>query len=738
MHTMNKTPKQCLRRSFQAVPTALRRVILTALAVLYCAPLSPQTPSFAHPAQFPANGNADISPAKNPAAKNTQRPNVVIILADDLGWSDVGCYGSEISTPNIDALAQDGLRFTQFYNSARCSPSRASLLTGLNPHQAGVPLLATPLNDKCVTLAEVLKPAGYHAYMVGKWHLSEQNTPVMRGFEEFYGMLGGFNTYWKEDPFYTRLPADHPKRLYKPDAFYSTDVFGDYAIDFMSQGRASGQPWFLYLAFNAAHFPLGAPEGAIAKYEAMYRDKGWDAIRADRLTRQKRLGLVPSNLALTPRSVVPANFINRQTGWADKENPAWASLPADRRADLARRMAVYAAAVEIMDRNIGRVAVHLKATGEWDNTLVCFLSDNGACAEWDPYGFDKLDSPLNILHTGAELKKVGGPDSYISYGSGWANAGNTPWRLYKHYAQEGGIRTPLIVHWPTGLKTRPGTTTASVGYVTDFMPTLLKLCGAAYPEERNGVAVLPVEGESFVPALQGAASAPRILCMEHEGNRMVREGDWKLVALANKPWELYDLKNDPTEMRDRAASETARVQKLSGDWEAWAVRCAVQPPVTPQIAGQPLDLRCDVTTDDPNGVILAQGGSQQGYTLYLQDGRPVFGVREDGKLYLAAAPDVGMGRFALRARLYQDGTMTLALDGRIVARGKAAGLIRVQPKDDLSIGRDILSAVGAYTPPHPLKGKVENVQITAGSKRYIMQPPSVTPEKSIGLSDAND
>ena len=305
----------------------------------------------------------------------------------------------------------------------------------------------------------MLKPAGYHAYMVGKWHLSEQSTPVMRGFEEFYGMLGGFNTYWQENPYYTRLPADHPKRVYPPGEFYSTNVFGDYALDFMEQGRQSGRPWFLYLAFQAAHFPLGAPEATIEKYEAMYREKGWDAIRADRLARQKKLGLVPANLSLTPRSVVPANFINTQTGWADKDNPAWASLPADRRADLARRMAVYAAAIDIMDQNIGRVVAHLKQTGEWNNTLIFFLSDNGACAEWDPYGFDKLDSPLNILHTGADLKKVGGPDSYVSYGSGWANACDTPWRLYKHYAQEGGIRTPLIVHWPAGLKTQPGAKT---------------------------------------------------------------------------------------------------------------------------------------------------------------------------------------------------------------------------------------------------------------------------------------
>lgn len=515
------------------------RLMALVAAVLYCAPLSRQAQALAPQAR----------PVRSTGAG---RPNVVIILADDLGWSDVGCYGSEIRTPAIDALAGDGLRFTQFYNSARCSPSRASLLTGLNPHQVGVPVLATPLNDHCVTLAEVLRPIGYHTYMVGKWHLSERSTPVMRGFDEFYGMLGGFNSYWQEDPYYTRLPAGRPKRVYRPGDFYSSDVFGDYALDFMDQGRASGQPWFLYLAFQAAHFPLGAPEETIEKYEAMYREKGWDAIRADRLARQKTLGLVPANLALTPRSVVPANFINKQTGWADKENPAWDSLPADRRADLARRMAVYAAAVEIMDRNIGRVVARLKETGEWNNTLIFFLSDNGACAEWDPYGFDKLDSPLNILHRGADLKKVGGPGSYISYGSGWANAGNTPWRLYKHYAQEGGIRTPMIVHWPAGLQTRPGATTAQLGYVTDFMPTLLQVCGAAYPKERHGADILPAEGESLTPILAGARPTPRVLCVEHEGNRMVREGDWKLVALADRPWELYDLARDPTEMHDQA------------------------------------------------------------------------------------------------------------------------------------------------------------------------------------------
>ncbi|MBC8138604.1 MAG: arylsulfatase [Fibrella sp.] len=648
--------------------------------------------------------------------KRAVRPNVLLILADDVGWSDLGCYGGEIRTPNLDALAHDGLRFTQFYNSARCSPSRAGILTGLQPHQVGVPVLDSPLNDRCVTLPEVLGGAGYRTYMVGKWHLTGESTPIMRGFDEFYGMLGGFNTYWEEEPYQTRLPAGRPKRTYAKGEFYSTNAFGDYALDFLEEGRKSNKPWFLYLSFNAPHFPLHAPEVAIQKYETLYQTKGWDAIRADRLARQKRLGLVPTDLELPPRDVVPANFINRQTGWADKEIPAWDSLPADRRDDLARRMAIYAAATDIMDQNIGRVMAQLKKTGEWDNTIILFLSDNGACAEWDPYGFDQLDSPKNVLHTGEGLKRAGGPDSYISYGSGWANASNTPWRLFKHYAEEGGIRTPMIVHWPYGLKTKAGAFATDPGHITDFMPTLVELCGARYPEERNGVSILPTEGESLVPAFRGKSIKPRVLCVEHEGNRMVREGDWKLVARSGKPWELYHLPKDPAEMVNLAAREPGRVRKMSAAWDSWAVRCNVIPRPTPEIANRPLTIRCDVlpTTEDSTGVILAQGGNQRGYALHLKAGVPIFSVRENGKLYAIAATKVTTGRFSLEARLAKDGAMTLAVDRKVVARGKASGMITAQPKDGLSIGEDTLSPVGDYSAPNSFRGKVENVRVDTG------------------------
>ncbi|RYG57671.1 hypothetical protein EON80_27990, partial [bacterium] len=440
----------------------------------------------------------------------------------------------------------------------------------------------------------------------------------------------------------TRLPADHPTRDYEPGEFYSTNAFADYSIDFLTKANLTpNKPWFQYLSFNAPHFPLHAPEADIQKYEPIYQ-QGWDKIREARLARQKQLGLVPKDLKLTPRSNVPKNAANTRTGWADKDNPAWDSLPADRRADLARRMAVFAAMVDKMDQAVGRVVNHLKQTGQYDNTLIFFLSDNGACAEWDPFGFDVSSSPNNVLHTGADLKTVGAPGSYVSYGSGWANAGNTPFRLYKHYAQEGGIRTPLIVHWPQGLKTKAGALTTIPAAVPDFMPTLVQLSGGAYPKERGGNSILPTQGASLVPVFQGGKLAPRLICMEHEGNRMVRDGDWKLVALNGKPWELYNMANDPTEMRDLAVAQPERVTQMSAQWQSWAEesnvvhRAEAAGTGTPNIVDKALTITCAVTPASPDGVILAQGGGQRGYALVLEGSKPVFVVRQQGQLYKAA------------------------------------------------------------------------------------------------------
>jgi len=355
-------------------------------------------------------------------AAEDARPNIIIMMADDMGISDIGCYGGEIKTPHIDGLAAKGLRFTQFYNTARCCPTRASLLTGLYPHQAGVghmmsdrglPGYRGNLNKNCRTIAEVLKPAGYATYMSGKWHLGVDD-PTRYGFEQFYGTLVGAKTFWDADHF-VRLPKGAAKRRYAAGKFYGTDALADHALDFLASARQTPErPWFLYLAFNAPHFPLHAPKKTIAKYADRYH-AGWDRVRRERLGRMKQLKIVPRGTELTPRS--PYFDWGAASG---RPNPAWETLPKDRRADLARRMAIYAAMVDRMDHNIGRLLADLNRHGELANTLIIFTSDNGGCAEWDPHGFDIRSGPQYILHRGKDLERMGSPGTYHSVGSGWA------------------------------------------------------------------------------------------------------------------------------------------------------------------------------------------------------------------------------------------------------------------------------------------------------------------------------
>jgi arylsulfatase len=516
-------------------------------------------------------------------AEPPAKPNVLLILADDLGYSDLGCYGGEIATPALDALAKNGLRFRQFYNGTRCCPSRASLLTGLYPHQAGVGLMNNQTDARgykgfpqpnTVTIAEILRTAGYHTSMVGKWHLSagpKTPRPTDRGFDEFYGMVGGFNSCFQEDPFYTRLPADRKKREYSKDGFYSTNAFGDYSLDFLAEARKAKKPFFQYLAFNAPHFPLHAKPDDIKAYADTYT-KGWDKLRAERHARQIEIGLFTKGTPLSPPSEYKARAgIDRQG-----TNPAWDTLDADRRADLARRMAVYAAMVTCMDRNIGRVVDDLKKNGELDNTLILFLSDNGACAEWDPFGFDESSGPKNTLHTGAALSAMGSAKTYHSYGSGWANAGSTPFRLYKHYCHEGGIRTPFIAHWPAGIAAK-GEFRDQPGHIIDVMATCVDLGGAKYPAKVGEYAITPMEGTSLVPAFADKPLARELLAWEHEKNRAIRVGRWKLVAKAGGAWELYDMVNDPVELNNAIDQAPGTAQQLAKKWDAWAKRCNVLP-----------------------------------------------------------------------------------------------------------------------------------------------------------------
>jgi len=539
------------------------------------------------------------------------RPNILIVLADDLGYSDLGCYGGEIRTPHLDALAADGVRFAACYNSSRCCPSRASLLTGLYPHQAGIgrfvvggklPGYRGFLTERCVTLAEVLGGAGYGTYASGKWHVNEPG-PIERGFQEFYGFVHGYGADSWAPGMMIRLPEGRPHRQYAEGAFYATDAITDHALDFLEIGRTKDRPWLLYVAYQAPHFPVQAPPELTEQYVKTY-ERGWDALRIERLQRQKKLGLLPADLKLPPRSPIDNARVAQRMGsmTADGRNPAWDSLSEKRRADLARRMAVYAAMVERMDTNIGRLVDSLREHGELDNTLVLFLSDNGACAEWEPFGFDmdpeKFRDPTpghgvngytpplpNRLHEGEELAALGGPGSMFSYGSAWANLSNTPLWLYKHYAHEGGIRTPLIAHWPKPI-CGAGAIRSNVAHVMDVMATCVEVAGAEYPEQSNGRRVLPMEGRSLLPALRGEPDRPRTLLFEHERNAAIRAGDWKLVGQQilrgaglrpDAQWELYNIAADPTEQHDLAAEKPELVEKLSRKFLDEARRTLILP-----------------------------------------------------------------------------------------------------------------------------------------------------------------
>src|SRR5262245_16018675 len=512
------------------------------------------------------------SAAAMAAATPRKRPNILLLLADDLGYSDVGCYGGEIETPNIDRLASRGVRFTQLYNSARCCPSRAALLTGQHPHKVGMgnmvggqaregyPGYTGRVSETARFLPAVLRDSGYTTLMSGKWHLGEPG-PVARGFDEFYGMLHGFDSFWDAKK-YTRLPAGRPTARTK-DPFYATDAITDNALSFLASARQNpSKPWFLYLAYNSPHFPLHAPRDLIDQYQKVY-EQGWDTIREQRFARMRKLGLIDPRWEMSPRSVVGPNRVSDINGWADKQNPAWRTIPADRQKDLARRMAIFAAMVDRMDQNVGRVLRDLEARQQLDNTIILFSSDNGACAEWDPWGFDRQSGPDNVLHSGAQLDEMGQPGTYHSYGSGWANACNTPWRLYKHYTHEGGISSPSIVHWPAGLKAKQGSVGNRPWHFIDVMPTLLSVAGAQTPAVCEGV--------NMGPMLAGKTVNRGPLFWEHEGSRAVRDGKWKITAVYPKgKWELYDIEADRTEQNDLSARQPALVKKMVAMWEKWA------------------------------------------------------------------------------------------------------------------------------------------------------------------------
>ena len=483
------------------------------------------------------------------------RPNIVIIMADDMGFSDLGCYGSEIRTPNIDALAAGGLRFTQFYNTARCCPTRAALLTGLYPHQAGVghmtsdrnrPAYRGFLNDRCVTIAEALRQAGYRTLMTGKWHVGEARPhwPVDRGFDRYYGLVSGGSNYFRLDPGRIMARGDQPCSP-SGERFYLTDAFTDAAVEFLDGQGGSDKPFFLYVAYTAPHWPLHAWPEDIARYRGKYKI-GWDELRRRRHARQIELGLVEARWPLTPR---------------DSEAPAWADAP--NKDDLDLRMAVYAAQIDRMDQNVGRIVAKIRQLEQTDNTLIMFLSDNGGCAE--------------VVDHGKPGVPAGDKDSFLSYGLPWANASNTPFRLYKHWVHEGGISTPLIAHWPAVIRQHGGIT-SQVGHVIDLMATCIDVAGAEYPASFHEKPIIPLEGKSLLPTFRGQQRAGHdAIFWEHEGNRAVRQGKWKLVSRYPGKWELYDLEADRTELHDLAADHPDKVKELTSLYDRWAQRAGVVP-----------------------------------------------------------------------------------------------------------------------------------------------------------------
>jgi arylsulfatase A-like enzyme len=539
-----------------------------------------------------------------PKQSATKKPNVIVILTDDMGFSDIGCFGSEIKTPNIDKLASNGLRFTHFYNTARCSPSRASLMTGLYPHQAGMGFLSNynydqegyvdDLSKKAVTMAEVFKQAGYATYMSGKWHLNKEksipndrsNWPLQRGFDRFFGTLIGSGSFY--DP--GTLMSDNT--FIAPDKdFYLTHAITDLTVKFINE-NPKDKPFFFYIAYTAAHWPLQAPENEIQKYKGVY-DKGWDETRKNRFEKLQKLGIISKKAVLTARGVdIPE--------WKNEALKDW----------QVRRMETYAAMIDIMDQGIGKIISTLEKKGELENTVIFYMHDNGGCAETlnsneaeipltdeqkkgKPFAKDSifLGKIPTYTREGEFIRSGKGvmpglANTWTAYGEEWANVSSTPFRLYKHFVHEGGIATPLIVHWPKGIKGK-GELRNQSGHLIDIMATCIEIAGLQYPTNFNGNEIHPLEGKSLVPTFTNKPMNREFIFWEHEGNRALRMANWKLVSKTQKQrkfipadenaWELYDMEEDPSEVNNLALKYPEKVQTMAALWEKEAQRTLAKP-----------------------------------------------------------------------------------------------------------------------------------------------------------------
>ena len=696
------------------------------------------------------------------SAYGQSRPNVIIVMADDMGWSDIGCYGSEIETPNLDRLAKNGLRFTQFYNTGRCCPTRASLLTGTYPHQAGIghmmndtglPGYKGDLGSDVQTIAEVLKPAKYSTYLSGKWHVtpkihpgsSQHNWPRQRGFDRFYGTIHGAGSFFDPNSLTRQntLISPYADPEYQPEEFFYTDAINDHATRFINEHKGNN-PFFLYIAHTAPHWPMHALPEDIEKYKGRY-DEGWEVIRAARYKRQLEMGLIDPKWKLSPRDAEP---------WSEARNKEWEI----------RLMEVYAAMVDRLDQGLGRVIEALEKRKMMDNTLILFIADNGGCAEGmgRKEGIQYKDSDPEVLkpmkatdlqmdmipkrtREGVVMKQgtevmPGGADTYHGYGRAWANVSNTPFREYKHWVHEGGIGTPLVAHWPKGIAPQlRGKFEHQPAHLIDLMATCVDLGRAEYPKVANGQKIVPMQGVSLKPAFSGKRlGRENPIFWEHEGNRAIRIGKWKLVAkAANGAWELYDLNADRSELNNLSEKYPQRTKEMADRWEAWAIEAKAKPwpwnrkksnfskkkvfnlksdanlpmGVAPMIAKKAFEVEVHLEKQG-DGILVAQGGDAHGWNLFMHEGMVHFTIRLGGKVETVRASEkLGAKEWRLSAKLDSRGEVNLYSEDRKLGSGKVTGLVKEMPADGLQVGRDEGGTVGEDRQSFAFDGEIKKVRI---------------------------
>ena len=674
-------------------------------------------------------------------AQNDERPNIVVILADDLGYSDISPYGGEIDTPNLQRLADGGMRFRRFYNTARCCPTRASLLTGQYPHMAGMgwmvdydggedlPGYRGNLAKNTPTIAEVLGASGYQTGLMGKWHVTRTspelfaqgpngNWPVERGFDKFYGTIHGAASYF--DPYTLTRQNEAVDRGSLPEGYYLTRAIGAETAAFV-RGRDAAKPMLLYMSFTAPHWPLQAPAETIAKYRGRYK-RDWDAQRAERFERQMEFGGLPDWTEMTARESMV---------------PEWDSLTEKEKDDFDHKMAIYAAMVDEMDQAIGVLLKSLEDEGILGNTLILFMADNGACQESGLYG-SEWDTYKDASFT---HENWGTGDSFISYGHAGANVSNSPFREYKHYVHEGGVRTPMIAYWAG--RTEAGSWTDTPGHLIDLMPTFMEISGASYPASFQGMKTPELPGKSLVGVLEGGDLADRAIFFEHEGHRAVTVGSLKAVSKKNQAWEFYDLVADPTETKNLASSRSEEMKRFIAMWDEWAENNQVLP-LTPWssppgvnvqkmtlepaeqrpgarsilVAGKSFRVTCTVD-DFRDGVVFAHGGSTHGYAIYRKEGKVWFAMRRGGTLHEVSVEISGKGGSQqgvtiVAEVLADEGVMKLGLYGKRLgstAKIEVPGGLTGQPQDGMDVGRDTNGAVGRYEAEFPYVGKVGSVTV---------------------------